>query len=267
MCCSPRPNRRGPLRHRHAGQAPGRRRRGNRGRQGQNATTRQLQLLSTRSFPVVYSHNARSCSSGTFSANVTIGPNNTGVLRTIAFSLAASEASVHADDPFYVSLARTVAVKNVGTHNDRPTHRGCVVDAPAPYPELELVGVLNHRGAVHRGKGDLHGAERNAGHSVLRPGGRVGGCRRSQQCRHFPDPGGGGRVQRPFQPERFRPAGLVEILPAAETDITTVTVKAGDSITVTLWQVSTSSWEINLTDNTNGESYTTPPGAIQRSRF
>ena len=38
-----------------------------------------------------------------------------------------------------------------------------------------------------------------------------------------------------------------------------MTVKPGDSVTVTLWQVSSTTWEINLSDNTNGESYTTPP--------
>ena len=63
----------------------------------------------------------------------------------------------------------------------------------------------------------------------------------------------------PSNPKGFDLQAWWEILPAAETDITTVTVKAGDSVTVTLWQVSSTTWEINLTDNTNGESYTTPP--------
>ena len=71
----------------------------------ENAATCQLQLLSKQSFPVVYSHNAKACSSGTFSAEVTIGPNPTTVPRTIAFALAASATSSHADDPFYISLA------------------------------------------------------------------------------------------------------------------------------------------------------------------
>jgi hypothetical protein len=67
--------------------------------------------------------------------------------------------------------------------------------------------------------------------------------------------------------ESPNPANLVgfdvqawwEILPAAETDITTVAVKAGDTISVTLWELTATTWEINLTDVTNGQSFTTPP--------
>jgi hypothetical protein len=50
-----------------------------------------------------------------------------------------------------------------------------------------------------------------------------------------------------------------EILPSSETDISTVSVSAGDRVTVTIWQLSGTTWEINLTDDTNGQSYTTPP--------
>ena len=50
-----------------------------------------------------------------------------------------------------------------------------------------------------------------------------------------------------------------EILPAPETNISTVTVSAGDRVTVTIWHLAGTSWEINLTDDTNGQSYTTPP--------
>lgn len=40
-----------------------------------------------------------------------------------------------------------------------------------------------------------------------------------------------------------------EILPAAETPITSITVQPGDSITVTITKVSGSTWSISLTDN------------------
>ena len=50
-----------------------------------------------------------------------------------------------------------------------------------------------------------------------------------------------------------------EILPAAETNISTVPVSVGDRVTVTIWHLGGTSWEINLTDDTNGHSYTTPP--------
>ena len=46
---------------------------------------------------------------------------------------------------------------------------------------------------------------------------------------------------------------------AAETDITDVAVKADDTVSVTLWELTATTWEINLTDVTNGQSSTTPP--------
>ena len=64
-------------------------------------------------------------------------------------------------------------------------------------------------------------------------------------------------------PDPSNPAGYVvppwwEILPAAETDITTVAIKPGDSVTVTIWKLTTT-WEIQSTDNTNGQGFTSPP--------
>ncbi len=71
----------------------------------ENATTCQLQLLSTQSFPVVFAHNTRSCSNGTFSAQVTVGPNTTPVQRTVAFDLVASNSVSTSVGRFYVLLA------------------------------------------------------------------------------------------------------------------------------------------------------------------
>jgi hypothetical protein len=50
-----------------------------------------------------------------------------------------------------------------------------------------------------------------------------------------------------------------EILPATATPITTVPVSPGDSVTVTIWQVSGATWEINLVDDTTGKGFITPP--------
>ena len=57
-----------------------------------NATSCQLQLLSSQSFTVVYSHNPKDCSAD-YSARVTIGPNTTAVTRTVAFGLEAHNAA------------------------------------------------------------------------------------------------------------------------------------------------------------------------------
>jgi hypothetical protein len=48
-----------------------------------------------------------------------------------------------------------------------------------------------------------------------------------------------------------------EILPAPSTPIPTMAVTPGDSVTVTIWQVSGSLWAIALIDNTTGQSFTT----------
>jgi hypothetical protein len=48
-----------------------------------------------------------------------------------------------------------------------------------------------------------------------------------------------------------------EILPAAETRITTVTVKPGDKITASVSKTSGTTWAIKLTDTTTGKSFTT----------
>jgi hypothetical protein len=48
-----------------------------------------------------------------------------------------------------------------------------------------------------------------------------------------------------------------EILPASETFITSVEVRAGDQVTIDIGQISGTEWGITLTDDTNGESFTT----------
>jgi hypothetical protein len=58
------------------------------------------------------------------------------------------------------------------------------------------------------------------------------------------------------------PAGFViqpwwEILPAAETYISSVSIRPGDFVTVTIDQISGTDWRIALTDDTNGGSFTT----------
>ena len=37
----------------------------------------------------------------------------------------------------------------------------------------------------------------------------------------------------------------------------------GRQVTVTIWKVSRTKWEVNLTDDTNHESYTIPPIAVR----
>lgn len=48
-----------------------------------------------------------------------------------------------------------------------------------------------------------------------------------------------------------------EILPNGPTVITTVTMSVGDSVTVTITQMSGTTWQISLVDDTNGQSFST----------
>jgi hypothetical protein len=48
-----------------------------------------------------------------------------------------------------------------------------------------------------------------------------------------------------------------EILPAAETPISSITVRPGDVMTASISQVSGTSWTITITDTTTGKSFTT----------
>lgn len=63
--------------------------------------------------------------------------------------------------------------------------------------------------------------------------------------------------------DRTNPAGFDiqawwEICPAGETPITTMTVGAGDSVTVTIAQFTgTTRWQIRVSDNSSGQSFTT----------
>lgn len=231
-----------------------------------NATTCQLNLLSKQSFAVVYSHAPRSCSSGTFVAKVTIGPNPSAVKRTVAFSLVASNDVSRSDDPFYVSLAAasTPAPPKPTTPNTNlPKTTSQPIVLPTSPTEDEQSsnwsGYSAGGGPFTVAKGTftvptlaadtppfdqvsewvgIDGTNSNDT-SLIQAG-----------VDELPNPGSPGSVD--IQP-------WWEILPAAETDINSVAVKAGDSITVTLWQVSSGTWEINLTDNTSKSSYTTPP--------
>ena len=68
----------------------------------EHATRRQLQLLSSQSLPVVYSHDPKGCAGGGYAAHVTVGPNTTPVTRTVAFALVASGPGSASTSRFYV---------------------------------------------------------------------------------------------------------------------------------------------------------------------
>jgi len=54
-----------------------------------------------------------------------------------------------------------------------------------------------------------------------------------------------------------QPYAWWEILPAAETPIQTISVNPGDTVTVNIWEVSPGEWEIQVTDDTTDQSFST----------
>ncbi len=238
----------------------------------QNASLCQLRLLSTQAFAVVYSHNARACTSGAFSALVTIGPNNTSVQRTVAFALVVFDNATNATDStdrFYVLLSggrtsgtgmnpppgstpvppSTTTVPSVSASSQAPaamdsSNWSGYATSGGPYTEVK--GTFTVPGLAAGAQGfdqvsewvGVDGA--NGGNGDLIQAG----------VDEYPDPEvTQGYVVQPWW----------EILPAPETSITTLTVKAGDTVTVTIWKLTGTTWGINLTDHTNGQSFTSPP--------
>lgn len=61
----------------------------------------------------------------------------------------------------------------------------------------------------------------------------------------------------PSNPNLFILYSWWEILPTVEVPITSIAVAPGDEISVTIYQVTGTDWSITLTDDTNGESFTT----------
>jgi hypothetical protein len=60
----------------------------------------------------------------------------------------------------------------------------------------------------------------------------------------------------PSSPGGFDIQPWWEILPSAETFITSVQIRAGDQVTVDIDQISATQWSITLTDDTDGQSFT-----------
>jgi hypothetical protein len=61
----------------------------------------------------------------------------------------------------------------------------------------------------------------------------------------------------PYNASSFVVQPWWEILPTAETPITSMTINAGDTVTVTIDEMSSSQWTITVTDETDSQSFTT----------
>ena len=243
----------------------------------EHATSCQLQLLSSQSFPVVYSHDPKGCTSGAYAAHVTVGPNTTPVMRTVAFALVVNGRASASTIRFYVVVGpagqagtgtpptTTTAPTTTTVPSSAVPATTTVPSSTAPKTSVTTGQSSNWSGYVTTGgpytvaKGSFtvpSVAAGTAGNAQVSEWVGVDGASSSDtsliQAGVYESPD-------PANPAGFDVQAWWEILPAAETDITTVAVKAGDTVSVTLWELTATTWEINLTDVTNGQSFTTPP--------
>jgi hypothetical protein len=225
-----------------------------------HASTCQLELLSSQSFAVVYSHNPTSCTSGSFSARVTIGRNPTPVPRTVAFALVARNRVSSSSSDVYVVLAAGAAETIVGTAPTTTT--GPASDASVP--------VATSQSSNWSGYAAMGGPYTVVKGSFTVPSLSAGAFGNEQTAEWIgldgistDDPSliqaGVDEFPDPSNPATVDVQAWWEILPATVTDIASVNVQAGDQVTVTIWEVSGTTWEINLTDDTDNQSFTTPP--------
>ena len=255
-----------------------------------DATRCRLVLLSHQSFPVVYASNSRPCTPN-FTARIVIGPNPSPVRRVVAFALVASNSTSSSTGRAYVQLAApkritppttatttvptttTTAAPTVTTTTTSTTTTtiapttttttpGTVVapitapTSPSPnWAGYQLAGTgfsgitgtftvpyLTTAATCDEEISEWIGIDGVNSSSLIQAGVEEGSI----------DPNTG-----KCSKGNFWMSPWWEILPAYATPITSMTVTAGDRITVTIEQVGGGSWSIELADDNNGQSFST----------
>jgi len=225
----------------------------------EHATSCQLELLSSQSFPVVYSHNPRDCSAGTFSAKVVVGPNPARAKRVVELALVASNRASSFSGKFFLTLQGAPSAPAPGA-----PPQTTVVPSTGAGVSLTVSNSSNWSGYAASGghyteaKGTFTVPSIVSGAPLDTQVSEWVGLDGTSQADPSLIQAGVDEYPDPQSPNGYDVQAWWEILPAAETNITSVVVKAGDQVTVTIWQVSAGTWKVNLTDDTNGESFTTP---------
>ncbi len=228
-----------------------------------NATSCQLQLLSSQSFAVVYSHDPKDCS-GNYSARVVIGPNTTAVARTVAFALVARNAASGSGSAarLYLALAPGAPGQTATNTSAPPTTTVPGTVPPAPVSDEQSSnwsGYSSMGGPYTVVKGTFTVPSPVAGTSPRAEVAEWVGVDGTSPSDPSLIQAGVDEQADPNSPSGFDYSPWWEILPATATPITTVTVDPGDKVSVTIWEVGASTWEINLVDDTTGDSFSTPP--------
>lgn len=242
-----------------------------------HVTSCRLELLWAPAVTVTYSHNpTTACKSGSYSAGVVVGPNTTGAVRTVALHLVVSNGHTSASSTIYVPvLAKSPAKAKTGTTTTtttstttttRPSTTTTTTAPAVPPPSMSPLpttlplssaqsadwsGYVAYGGPFTgvQGTFSVPTVTGSSGQEATSEWVGIDGADNSSLIQagvlEEVQPGGQGAQVVPWW----------EVLPASATDIGTVTVSPGDTVTVTIWQVNAQKWEIYLVDNSNGEHF------------
>jgi Peptidase A4 family len=236
------------------------------------AKTCQLVLGSSSTLPVTFSHGrGTGCSGGNFSAHVTVGANIAATTETVLFSLVARNSKSSSSRSFRILVAgrpvpvtTTTVPSTTTTTTPIPAPTG-LTPLPASMPTsgnttYNWAGYILAGGPFTAVEGTFNvpvpatsvsctdlmnqwvGIDGVSDNTILRAG--------VTSSELNPNTGNCTPGQDYVQP-------FWDTTPGAATEITDVVVSPGDSITVTIWQTSGTAWALSLTDNTNGQKYST----------
>jgi len=224
----------------------------------------QLELLSSYAIPVAYPAKSTPCGGGKFSALVSFGANLASVGRTVKLALVARSATSMSRGRFYVHLVS-------GYQAAVPTPV-----LPAGAPSVPATGTKNLIWSGYVALGGPYSASRGTFTvPALGPGDPRGadvtewvgldGLTRSGTFVYPPTSGqtliqaGVEETPDPHSPDGYDVQPWWTILPGTSTNIDGLGVRAGDKITVAVWEVAPDLWKMQVADDTNGLAFTTPP--------
>lgn len=260
-----------------------------------HAGTCQLKLVSAPGLEVLWSHNPVDCRNGAYAARVIVGPNRAHVAKHLDMDLVVHDAAGSRTVRFTVSVAAASlpTTTTTTTSTSAPTApltslppsvppsattvpgaastttsstSTTLVSGPSPQMTAPLaMGASSWTSLNWSGYG-VSGGPFTAASGTFTVPSLTGAANSTENMSAWVGIDGWGNdnlIQAGVDEDVDPSSGRVdiwpwwEILPAASAPITTVSVSEGDSVTVTIWQVSGTLWEISLVDNTNGQSFAT----------
>lgn len=236
------------------------------GRVNTATTECQLRLLSSQDFPVVYASNKRHCHVN-FKATVTIGGNPKDIRRTVAFELLAFNGKKVSRGRFYISVAPWSPTSKAP--RPKPTPPKPVTPPPAPdvpagpspvpYTSNNWSGYALTGGPFYSVSGTFtvpYVTTAATCDETLSEWVGIDGDDNNALIQAGVDETVFNEYTDACTPGEFYVTPWWEVLPAPATTINTMTVDAGNSVTVTII-LSSGVGYITVKDDTTGQSFTT----------